>query len=48
MSRKDYLKPTMKVVKLQHRCNILVVSGEPTSVQSSRNSYGAATEDEWD
>ena len=26
MNKKDYLKPTMKVVKLQHQCHILASS----------------------
>ncbi len=28
MKRKDYQKPTMKVVELQHKCQILAGSGE--------------------
>jgi hypothetical protein len=28
MKRKDYLKPTMRVVKLQHRTHLLQVSGD--------------------
>ena len=39
MKRKDYLKPTMKVVKLQQQAHLLAVSGQ---VQATRNSYGTA------
>ena len=31
MKRKDYVKPTMKVVKLQHQCHILAVSSYETT-----------------
>ena len=44
MKRKDYRKPTMKVVQLQHQCHILAGSG----VEANRSGYGAATEDEWE
>jgi len=44
MKRKDYEKPTMKVVQLQHQCHILAGSG----VEANRSGYGAATEDEWE
>ncbi len=44
MKRKDYLKPTMKVVKLQHT-GMLMVSGQ---VQATRDSYGDATVEEWE
>ena len=48
MKKKDYQKPTMKVVKLQHQTQLL-----QASVQGFRPSYGAAsvedgTEQEWD
>ena len=34
MNKKDYQKPTMQVVKLEQKCNILVVSGgESAGVQ---------------
>ncbi|GEM_PF-4111245 len=42
MKRKDYEKPTMKVVKLQ-QTGMLMTSG----VQSMRSDYGEAQEDEW-
>lgn len=29
MNKKDYQEPTMMVVKLQHRENVLQASGEP-------------------
>ena len=31
MIRKDYERPTMKVVKLQHQCHIMAVSSYETS-----------------
>ena len=45
MNKKDYLKPTMKVVKLQHT-GMLMASGE--GMQAQRNSYGLAVEDDWE
>ncbi len=42
MKKKLYEKPTMKVVKLQHK-QMLMTSG----VQSMRSGYGEAQEDEW-
>ena len=43
MKRKDYQKPTMQVVKLQHRTMLLA-----GSLEANRSGYGAATEDEWE
>ena len=43
MKRKDYEKPTMKVVKLQHT-GMLMTSG----VEASRSGYGQAVEDDWE
>ena len=40
MKRKDYEKPTMKVVELQHRTMMLLTSG-------TRQSYGTAIEEDW-
>ena len=31
MKRKDYERPTMKVVKLQHQCHIMAVSSYETT-----------------
>ena len=31
MKRKDYEKPTMKVVKLQHQCHIMAASSYETT-----------------
>ena len=45
MTKKDYLKPTMQVVKLQQQCHILAGSEQ---VQATRDSYGTATPDEWE
>ena len=43
MKRKDYQKPTMQVVKLQHQTHLLAGSG----VQSMRSGYGDAQEEYW-
>ena len=43
MKRKDYRKPTMKVVELQHRTMILA-----GSVEANRSGYGTAEELEWE
>jgi hypothetical protein len=37
MKRKDYQRPTMKVVELRHRTQLLT-----GSVQANRSSYGTA------
>ena len=44
MKRKDYEKPTMNVVQLQHQTHLLAGSG----VQSMRSGYGDAQVEEWD
>ena len=44
MKRKDYRKPTMQVVKLQHQTHLLQASG----VQSTRSDYGEAQVEEWE
>ena len=44
MKRKEYRKPTMKVVQLQHQCHILAGSG----VESTRSGYGDAEELDWE
>ena len=44
MKRKDYQKPTMKVVQLQHQTHLLAGSG----VKSMRSGYGDAQVEEWD
>ena len=43
MKRKDYQRPTMKVVELQHHCHILA-----GSVEASRSGYGTAEEEIWE
>jgi len=43
MKRKDYQKPTMKVVKLQQQTHLMAGSG----VDATRDSYGTAQEDDW-
>lgn len=44
MKRKEYQKPTTKVVQLKHRHQLLTVSN---SVEAQRNSYGTAIESTW-
>jgi len=40
MKRKDYRKPTMKVVKLHHQCHILAGSNGQAGVQDYKwNDY---------
>lgn len=43
MKRKDYQKPTMRVVELQQRTMLLA-----GSVEAQRSSYGIAQEETWD
>jgi len=45
MKRKDYLKPTMKVVQLKQQQQLLAGS---KGIQSMRSGYGKAQEYEWD
>jgi hypothetical protein len=42
MKRKDYQRPTMNVVKLQHH-GMLMTSG----TKAMRSGYGTAVEDTW-
>ena len=44
MKRKDYERPTMKVVKLQHQCHIMAVSNGEAGVQD----YTKQSDDDWD
>jgi hypothetical protein len=44
MKKKDYQKPTMQVVKLQHQAHLMAGSG----VQSTRSGYGEAQEEDWE
>jgi len=44
MNKKVYQKPSMKVIALHYRQQILTGSG----VQASRSSYGEANTQEWD
>ncbi len=44
MKKINYSKPTMKIVQLKHRQQLLVVSG----THGSRQSYGEATEQTWE
>lgn len=43
MKCKNYKRPTMQIVELQQRTQLLAGSG----VQSTRDSYGEANELEW-
>ena len=45
MTKKDYQKPTMRVVQLQQRQHILTASG-PETLQGHAKS-GVETEDTW-
>ena len=45
MKKKDYQKPTMKVVKLQHRTHLLQASGQ-ASGQVSATMSGTFTEED--
>ena len=44
MKRTDYQKPTMRVVKLQHKYQIM--TGSYTGVSANRNGYGTASLDD--
>ena len=44
MKRKDYQRPTMKVVQLQHQTYLLAGS----DVEAIRNGYGTAQEYDWE
>jgi hypothetical protein len=44
MNKKNYQKPTMNIVMLQHT-GMLMASGE--GLGASRSSYGAAEVEEW-
>lgn len=44
MKRKDYQRPTMKVVELQQQTHLMACSG----VQSMRSGYGTADEEIWE
>ena len=44
MKKKMYEKPTMQVVQLKHKCQILAGSG----VGAMRSNYGTADEYTWD
>ena len=45
MKRKDYQRPMMKVVQLQHQTHLLAGSGE---VNASRNDYESTEEQIWE
>jgi hypothetical protein len=39
MKRKDYQKPTMKVVQLQHRTHLLQASGQKSGKMNNPDDY---------
>ena len=45
--KRVYQTPAMKVVKLQHRLQMLQASGQ-ASIQSKRSGYGTADDDTWE
>ena len=45
MIKKDYQKPTMKVVQLQQRTHLLQASGGPKTLSGSKGEGGS--EDTW-
>ena len=45
MKRTDYQKPTMRVVNLQHKYQIMAGSN---GVRASRDTYGTASPDTWE
>lgn len=47
MKRKDYQKPTTKIVKLRHTGMLMVSDPQQQGVNSERRSYGAAEEETW-
>ena len=54
MNKKEYMKPSMKVVELQHKCQLLVgsVEGMNTKLQNevvtTAFSRGQSASDEWE
>ena len=44
--KKEYQKPTMKVVQLQHRTHLLQTSGGPDTLSGHAKS-GSETQDTW-
>ena len=46
MNKKDYQKPTMNVVQLQHQTQILAGS-EPKTLSGPNNSNDGSQEDDW-
>ena len=47
MKKRDYQRPTMTVVELQHRTRLLTGSNEAKNVSAQRNGYVTADEQEW-
>ena len=46
MNKKDYEKPTMTVVELRNRTQLL--TGSTTGMEGRRNSYGETEEQNWE
>ena len=46
MKHKNYTKPTMKIVEVQH--TQMLMTSNLQGVNSQRSSYGMAVEESWD
>ena len=46
MKRKDYIKPSMESIEVQH--TQMLLTSDQQGVTSERRSYGTATEENWD
>jgi hypothetical protein len=46
MKHKNYTKPTMKIVEVQH--TQMLLTSDPEGVTSERRSYGRAVEEDWE
>lgn len=44
MKKKEYLKPTMRMVRLNHSTRLLVGSYETNNVSAQRRGYGTAND----
>ena len=48
MKKKEYLKPTMRMVKLHHSTRLLIGSYETNNVSGKRNAYETANSETWE
>lgn len=46
MKRKDYIKPLMVTIEVQHT-QMLLTTSDPEGVTSERRGYGRAYEEDW-